>query len=56
MSWEGDWSPDGKQIVYKYYEQGWRYNELHIASADGSNESVLWTGDFSTAETPDWGP
>ena len=56
MSWEGDWSPDGTQVVYKYYQQGWKYNELHTANADGSNESVLWTGDYSTAETPDWGP
>ncbi len=56
MSWEGDWSPDGTQIVYKYYQAGWKYNELHLSAADGSNESVLWTGDFSTAETPDWGP
>jgi len=52
---EADWSPDGTQIVFKYYEQGWNYNELHIANADGSNESVLWKGDNSTAETPDWG-
>ena len=27
---------------------------LHIANADGSQESVLWQGDSSTAETPDW--
>jgi len=54
--WEADWSPDGKQIVFKVYEHGWHYNELHLANADGSNESVLWTGDSSTAETPHWRP
>jgi dipeptidyl aminopeptidase/acylaminoacyl peptidase len=56
IRWEADWSPDGTQIVFKYYENGWRYNELHLANADGSQESVLWTGDNSTAETPHWGP
>ena len=34
----------------------WSNNQLPIPSADGSNEQVLWTGDFSTAEDPDWGP
>ena len=53
--WEADWSPDGKQIVFKYYEHGWGYNELHLANADGTGESVLWTGDLSTAETPHCG-
>ncbi|MEP7360333.1 MAG: hypothetical protein ABI744_02010 [Chloroflexota bacterium] len=56
LRWEADWSPDGTQIVLKYYEPGWRYNALHIADADGSNETVLWTGDYSTAETPHWDP
>ena len=55
IRWEADWSPDGKQIVFKEFEQGWHYNELHLANADGSNETVLWTGDYSTAETPHWG-
>ena len=53
---EADWSPDGTQIVFKYYQDSWNYNELHIANADGSNESVLWKGDNSTAETAHWGP
>lgn len=56
MSWEADWSPDGRQIVFKHYEQGWSYNALHTAMADGSNDQLLWTGDYSTAETPDWSP
>lgn len=54
-AFEADWSPDGSQIVFKHYEPGWSYNELHIADADGTNERVLWVGDYSTAETVDWG-
>jgi len=29
---------------------------LHLANVDGSNETTLWTGDSSTAETPHWAP
>jgi len=54
-SFDGDWSPDGSSIVYKYYEPGWDHNELRIINADGSDERVLWTGTSgSTAEKPDW--
>lgn len=53
-SFEGDWSLDGTQVLFKHYEEGWNYNELWIADTDGSNTQVLWTGDHSTAETPDW--
>ncbi len=35
---EGDWSPDGSQIVFKVYMAGWDHNELRIASADGTKE------------------
>ena len=53
---EGDWSPDGKQIVFAVYQDGADYTELHVISADGSNEQTLWKGDHSTANEPDWGP
>lgn len=55
-TFEGDWSPDGTQIVYKVYQSGWNYNQLRLASADGTNQRELWTGVQSTAETPHWGP
>src|SRR5262249_14317218 len=42
-SFEGDWSPDGTQIVYKYFQPGWDHNELRIVNADGSDDRLLWT-------------
>jgi hypothetical protein len=55
-AFEADWSPSGSRIVFKYWQSGWSYNQLHIANADGTGDQALWTGDNSTAETPDWGP
>jgi Tol biopolymer transport system component len=56
-AFEGDWSPNGSEIVFKYYEQGWDHNELHIATTVGADEQTVWIGSHSmTAETPDWGP
>ena len=56
-AFEGDWSPDGTQIVFKYWESWMSFNELRIINADGSDERTIWTGeDGFTAETPDWGP
>ena len=53
---EGDWSPDGLQIVYAVYQPGWDHSELRIAAADGTNARTLWVGTMSSAETPHWGP
>jgi Tol biopolymer transport system component len=56
-AFNGDWSPDGSQIVYEYHEPGWDHNQLRIMSADGSTVRTLWTPPRgSTAENPDWGP
>jgi WD40-like Beta Propeller Repeat len=56
-TFEGDWSPDGTQIVFKYWESWMKHNELRIVDADGNNERILWSGseNGTSAETPDWG-
>ena len=54
---EGDWSPDGSQIVFAVWTPGWDSNELWIAAADGTHERTLWLGSKSAgANTPHWGP
>ncbi len=54
-SFDGDWSPDGQQIVFAYYQSGWNHNELRLANADGSHPATLWVSpDNTTANTPDW--
>lgn len=57
-SWafEADWSPDGRQVVYKTFKPGWDHNEMGIVAADGTAARTIWVGHLSTAETPHWGP
>lgn len=54
-TFSGAWSPDGKQIVFEAYANGWDHNELRTISTNRSNERTIWTGTDSTAESPDWG-
>jgi Tol biopolymer transport system component len=56
-AFEADWSPSGKQIVFKYFHPGDDHNELRVMNSDGTGERTLWAGGTGyTAETPDWGP
>jgi TolB protein len=58
ISMEGDWSPDGSQIVYVYFAPGMDHNELRVVDADGTHMTTLWApapGEGGGAETPDWG-
>ncbi len=55
-AFNSDWSPDGSQVVFEYYENGWDRNELRVANIDGSDMRTIWRGSIgTTAETPDWG-
>jgi TolB protein len=54
-SWEGKWSPDGTQIVFKYHVSGWDHNELRLVNADGTDTRTLWVSPaLGSAESPDW--
>jgi Tol biopolymer transport system component len=53
ISFSGDWSPDGRQIVYDYFRPDAGPPELRVVNADGTHQSTLLAGG---GETPDWGP
>ena len=53
ISFSGDWSPDGRQIVYDYFRPDAGPPELRVVNADGTHQSTLLVGG---GETPDWGP
>lgn len=55
-SFNGDWSPDGHQIVFNYFVPGAMQTDLRVVNADGTDPSTLWTMPGYGAETPDWGP
>jgi len=54
-SFEADWSPDGSEVVYKFWQPGWDYNELRIVNVGTGADRLLWKAPSgSTAEMPDW--
>jgi len=55
QAWNGDWSPDGSQVVFMCHVTGWTHNELRVADRDGSNVHTLWVSPtLASAESPDW--
>jgi len=55
-AFEGDWSPDGTAIVYKYWNTTLDSNQPWTVDGDGTDPKPLWVGGYGGAETPDWGP
>ncbi|WP_243076670.1 hypothetical protein [Microbacterium sp. SS28] len=54
-AFNADWSPDGSQLVFEWYQDGWDRNELRVSNLDGSAMRTIWRGmGRTTAETPDW--
>jgi Tol biopolymer transport system component len=50
------WSPDGKQIVYQWYNEN-EFIDLYIIGLDGSKPRILYSNeDGEYAETYDWSP
>jgi hypothetical protein len=57
-AFDGDWSPDGTQVIYVYFIPGWNHNELRVANADGTATRTMWVPDANDGggvDRPDWG-
>jgi len=48
------WSPDGKQIVYQWYNVSEKFVELRIIGLDGSKPRILYSNEEEYADTYDW--
>jgi Tol biopolymer transport system component len=49
------WSPDGQQIVFATFDGEGGRSSIHIAAADGSNDTSI-TGGLGVALDPAWAP
>lgn len=49
------WSPDGRWILAKYFEQGgWQHNDIALVKADGSGEIHNLTNSGYSDQNPKW--
>jgi len=52
-----DWSPDGKRIVYEYYEiASARHSKILVISTDGAGELVELTPEIHSCVSSSWSP
>jgi len=47
FAWPSGWSPDGNQILFYWYREG--YEQLYIMNADGGNQRKLTTDNYWNA-------
>jgi Tol biopolymer transport system component len=56
VSFSGDWSPDGSQIVFVHYQFGDDHLEIQTMDADGTNASTVAECDPNLfCDLPSWG-
>ena len=56
VSFSGDWSPDGSQIVFVHYQFGDDHLEIQAMNADGSNHQTVAGCDPDLfCDVPSWG-
>lgn len=56
VDFSGDWSPDGRHIVYIRGEQGIDHLEVRVMSATGKDESLVAACDPALfCDNPSWG-
>jgi len=56
-AWNGEWSPDGKQIAYTYGDST-RVLQVHVVNADGSGDHAVThlSAKQGSAQMPAWSP
>ena len=55
-SWNGSWSPDGKEIVFVSIRNGDGLEGIWIRGADGGSPRMIRLEEYCTLGKPDWQP